>query len=278
MEKLLIITLVVCAIIEKSTAGVISFPTDGEEVAYLSHENKVFSDFCLASRNRVFDNFKSLAPQTATELNKFGNRYLRPEYLAAPTKALSRFLDQVKDPNIPIEGLDENNTIDLIIESGLNDIRGHSKNDFSSYLIALNYAWFAYNYQLEDEMESLFPDEDVSEDVVEQVESEIDLNRSSVKEILDQIRERYYELTRMTGPGELSKARDTIEEFGKNCSIFNEHLSEIKRRFDETKAQLKINGPSSVEDVNCLTIRQIISSVAVCKFIETAEEPLKVNS
>lgn len=217
------------------SAGAIDRSIADEEIVNLKGKNIVFSDFCLSVRDQIFTKLQQSTATAASEMVKSSLK-MYWESNMVQMKALEKLTAQLRNPSAPIEGLDENDPTDAIVASGMRKIQ--ESNSYLEKLVAVfRHTVLAYRSHL-----------------------------GKMSSVLDDTKG-------------LSSAETVFNTFLSSCSAVNEIEAQVRKQFEEAKAEIVAKDSSmaevELENVDCATPKRILNMATVCKFIETAKEPIK---
>lgn len=217
------------------SAGAIDRSVANEEIKNLKGKNLVFSDFCLSARDHVFTKFQQNTATSVSEIAKSGLKMYWDSSMVQ-MRALEKLTAQLKNPSAPIEGLDENDPTDAVIASGMKKIQ-ESNSYLEKLVTVFSHAVAAYRS-----------------------------NMGKMSSTLDETKD-------------LSGAELVFNSFAKSCSFIRETEAEVRKQFEETKAQVVAKDSSmaevELENVDCATPKRVLNMATICKFVETAEKPIK---
>lgn len=280
-QLLLIVALLVCIGLIEINAEEIdlmpespAFPTNEQELAEL--QEKVFSDFCLSTRDYVVNELKNGPKELASKFVKY-SQGMTPGSRFLLERASLKLFNQVENPDAPIEDLFANYPYDIHIEAGLQKIK-QTKTLSDRYMLALSYFWLTYTKFNRDELESKLR-QAKSQEEFDRIYKSTENDSSNMDEYMTTIKDNF-----LQSKSELESKHSSVvgielnKALQEGCSEFNEYKTVIGQKFGESKLSVVSKDRSvekvELENVGCLTSKRVLNAVAVCTFIEAATRPI----
>lgn len=236
MYRFNVIILLACVGTTGVLAGSILKSLDNAEIENLKGKNVLFSDFCLSSRDYFYNQVQQDTVSAASGAMKTGIKSFWEASLVQ-LKALEKLTAQLKNPSAPIEGLDEDDSVDAVIASGMKKIQA-SDSYLKSLVYVFSHAVAAYRTHLNKLALTSEADPKLSSDAV--------LAFASVEGACSKMLEYENEIKK-----QFAKAKEEI--VAKEAS-----LAEVE-----------------LENVECFTSKRVLNMATVCRFVESAKAPIK---